>query len=79
MILTIKTKMLKKQLDIETVKVAIETYLKQQRQPVKSKNIARNVDITQKQCRFMMNVYFADKKIEKKHPRYVSNKSFYVM
>ena len=71
--------MLNQQLDIDSVKIAIENHLKNQTQPVKAKHIARNVNISPKQCRFMMRVYFDDKKINKKHTRYILNKSFYMM
>ena len=71
--------MIQQRLDIEKVKIAIETHLKNQTQPVKSKHIARNVNITPKQCRFMMRVHFDDKKITKYHPNYIVNKSFYMM
>lgn len=71
--------MLKKQLDIDTVKNAIEKHLKNQVYPVKAKQIAKYVNISPKQCRFMMRVYFEDKNIKKQHERYILNKSFFMM
>lgn len=71
--------MIKQQLDINAVKIAIENHLKKQHNPVKAKHIAKNVNISPKQCRFMMRVYFDDKKISKYHSRYISNKSFYMI
>lgn len=71
--------MLKKQLDIDTVKNAIEKHLKNQVYPVKAKHIAKYVNISPKQCRFMMRVYFEDKNIKKQHERYILNKKFFMM
>lgn len=72
--------MLNQQLDIDSVKIAIENHLKNhQIYPVKAKHIAKNVNISPKQCRFMMRVYFEKNKISKDHPRYILNKSFYIM
>ena len=71
--------MLNQQLDIDSVKIAIENHLKNQVHPVKAKHIAKNVNISPKQCRFMMRAFFDDRKIKKNHPRYILNKSFYIM
>ena len=71
--------MLNQQLDIDSVKSSIENHLKNQVYTVKAKHIAKYVNISPKQCRFMMRVYFEKKKISKGHPRYILNKSFYIM
>lgn len=66
-------------LDVEIVRANIEKYLQKQQYPVKYGSVSKNVNITPKQCRYMLRTFFEQHKIGKSHPRYVIGKSLYTI